>query len=280
MTRRRTVGIGVGAVLGATLASAQGRPQGPVKVFAAGSLTAPLTQVAEAIRRTQGIAIEFTFGPSGTLRERLERGEAADLFASANMEHPQALFGAGRSAPVQLFTRNSLCAFSRPDVNVHADTLLDRMLDPAVKLGTSTPISDPAGDYTWAMFRKADALKPGAYDTLTRKALQLFGGPNPPPSPTVPRGRNATAFHLETRTVDIYIQYCSGRDTFLRDSPSFVVTHFPAPLDVAADYGLTVLGGASTDAAKVAEFILSPEGQQIFADAGFAAISPPTPDAR
>lgn len=146
-----------------------------VKVFAAGSLTAPLTAVAAALERTQRIRIEFTFGPSGTLRERLEDGEAADLFASANMEHPQALHDAGRSGPVQLFTRNTLCAFTRPDVNVTADTLLARMVDPAVKLGTSTPVSDPAGDYTWMMFRKADALRLGAYDTLSTKAQQLFG---------------------------------------------------------------------------------------------------------
>src|SRR5262245_10112740 len=215
-----------------------GQPsQAPVRVFAAGSLMAPLTGVADALKRTQAIDIEFTFGPSGTLRERLERGESADLFASANMEHPRALREAGKAGPVQLFTRNTLCAFSRPDVGLRAETLLDRMLDPRVKLGTSAPVSDPAGDYTWAMFHKADGLRSGAYDTLTRKAQQLFGGPNPAPAPAVPRGRNATAFQLETRTVDIYLQYCSGRGAFLSDSPGLAVVDLPQALAVGADYG-------------------------------------------
>src|SRR5262249_3217417 len=160
------------------------------------------------------------------------------------------------------------CAFSRPDVDVRTDNLLDRLLDPAVKLGTSTPLSDPAGDYTWTMFRQAETLRPGAYDALTRKAQQLFGGPNPAPAPPVPRGRNATAFHLETRTVDIYLQYCSGRDAFVRDSPNFVAVNLPQALDVGADYGLTVLNGASAMSESVVNFILSPAGQQIFTDAG------------
>lgn len=244
----------------------------PVKVFAAGSLMAPLRAVANAVRREHGIEIEFTFGPSGTLRERLERGEAADIFASANMEHPQALHAAGRSGDVRLFTRNTLCAFTRPDVKVDSGSLIDRLLDPGVKVGTSTPVSDPAGDYTWLMFRRVDGIRSGAYETLDRKALQLFGGANPAPAPPVPPSRNATAFHLSTRTVDIYIQYCSGRAAFVRDSPELVVVPVPPALDVGAEYGMTIMNGAGEDAGRVAAFILSPAGQALFGEAGFGAL--------
>src|SRR5262245_35516873 len=90
---------GAVAMLAMTVADAQ---KTPVRVFAAGSLMTPLTRIADALR-TQGIEIAFTFGPSGTLRARLERGERADLFASANMAHPQALHDAGKSEAVALF---------------------------------------------------------------------------------------------------------------------------------------------------------------------------------
>jgi ABC-type molybdate transport system substrate-binding protein len=33
----------------------------------------------------------LTFGASGLLKDRIQAGERADVFASANMEHPQAL---------------------------------------------------------------------------------------------------------------------------------------------------------------------------------------------
>ena len=98
------------------------------------------------------------------------------MFASANMEHPQALASAGKSGPVVLFARNRLCALVRPGLDVTPATLLDRMLDRSVKLGTSTPRADPSGDYAWEVFRKADAIRPGAGAALERKALQLTGG--------------------------------------------------------------------------------------------------------
>jgi hypothetical protein len=58
------------------------------------------------------------------------------------------LYGAGRATAVAMFTRNTLCAVALPGVELTTANLLDRLLDPAVKLGTSTPKADPAGDYT------------------------------------------------------------------------------------------------------------------------------------
>jgi hypothetical protein len=40
---------------------------------------------------------------------------------------------------VHVFTRNGLCAFPRPKVGLSLSDFLDRLLDPAVRLGTSTP---------------------------------------------------------------------------------------------------------------------------------------------
>ena len=78
------------------------------------------------------------------------------MFASANMEHPEAV-GRERGRPTVLFARNRLCAIARPGLDASPDTLLERMLDPAVKLGTSTPGADPAGDYAFAAFARAMA---------------------------------------------------------------------------------------------------------------------------
>ena len=124
--------------------------------------------------------MQAKYGPSGTLKDEIAGGAQAEVFASANMEHPQALAKAGKSGPVVLFARNRLCALVRPGLAVASATLLERMLDAGVKLGTSTPRADPSGDYAWEVFRKADKLKPGAFAALEKKALQLTGGPNSP----------------------------------------------------------------------------------------------------
>ena len=69
------------------------------------------------------------------------------------MKHPAALAEAGKAPPVVMFARNRLCALAAPGVSVSSETLLDRILDPKVKLGTSTPKADPSGDYAWKLCR-------------------------------------------------------------------------------------------------------------------------------
>src|SRR5258705_7102303 len=117
------------------------------------------------------------------LKDEIAAGVKAEVFDSANMEHPQALSAEKRSGPVVLFARNRLCALARPGIEVTPAVLLDRMLDSSVKLGTSTPKADPSGDYAWEVFRKAEKLSPRASATLEKKALNLTGGPSSPPAP-------------------------------------------------------------------------------------------------
>ena len=135
-----------------------------------------------------GQAVEIDFAPSGLLRERIEAGETAHVFASANMKHPRSLEAAGKAAgPTRMFATNELCAIARPDVDVATETLLDRLLDPAIRVGTSTPKADPAGDYAFALFAKAGAVKPGGRETLEDKALKPTGGAD---TEKAPEGRN------------------------------------------------------------------------------------------
>ena len=86
------------------------------------------------------------------MRDEIAGGAKAEVFASANMEHPAALAKAGKAGPVVLFARNRLCALVKPGLSVTPDNLLERMLDPAIKLGTSTPKADPSGDYAFEVF--------------------------------------------------------------------------------------------------------------------------------
>jgi len=68
-----------------------------VRVLAAGSLRAAIGEIAGAFSAATGIAIESGFGPSGLLRERIEKEEGTDLFASADMGNPLALSRAGKA---------------------------------------------------------------------------------------------------------------------------------------------------------------------------------------
>lgn len=242
--------------------------------FSAGSLRAPLTELAKTFTARTGVKIEQTFQASGTIRGKIAAGTPADVFTSANMNHPQELAKAGKLGPTVLFARNELCAFAMPKAGATADTLLDRMLDPAVKLGTSTPKADPAGDYAFEVFARAEALKPGARAALEAKALKLTGGPT---SPQPPAGKNVYAMQLASGAADIMLAYCTNTGPIARELPEAQALHFRAPLVVRADYGLGVAPGASAAAHAFALFILSEEGQKVLAAHGFAAPTLPTP---
>lgn len=238
-----------------------------VLLHAAGSLRGALTEVSKAFETSSGVKIEAKYGPSGLLRDEIAGGAKADVFASANMTHPQALTKAGKAGPVVMFARNKLCALVKPGLSVTPDNLLERMLDPQIKLGTSTPKADPSGDYAFEVFKKAGALKAGANDTLSKKALQLTGGPTSAPPPP---GRNAYGHVVASGQADIFLTYCTNAIVAQKENPGQQVVALPDNLAVGADYGMTVISGAPANAERFAKYILSADGQSILTKHGFA----------
>lgn len=242
----------------------------PIKVLAAGSLRAALTDAAKAFEAAApGRQVELGFGASGLLKDRLVGGERADVFASANMAHPQALAAAGKAAPPQAFARNKLCALGAAGFQATPDTLVDRLLDPKVRVGTSTPKADPAGDYAFAMFERIEASgRAGANKVLSEKALQLTGGPNSPPPP---KDRNVYGALVVANAADVFLTYCTNVVIAQREEPALRRIEIPEAVNVSASYGVTVLNGAPEAATQFVQFLLSPAGQGVLARHGFAA---------
>ena len=240
----------------------------PVQVYAAGSLRDALIEIARDHEARTGQKVVLTFAASGLLRERIEQGAPAQVFASADTKHPQRLANQGQwQAPV-IFTRNTLCALAQGAVAVTSDTLLSTMLQPQVRLGISTPKADPAGDYAWALFQKAEALQPGATARLEAKALQLTGGAN---SAQAPAGRNTYAWVMEQNRADVFLTYCTNAVAARAEVPSLQVVAVPEALQVGAAYGLTVRAGAPAQAQAFAQAVLQPPAQAVLRRLGFAA---------
>ncbi len=252
--------------LSAAAARADG---GVVRLHAAGSLRPALTEMAQAFTAAHGIRVEAAFGPSGTLRERLEGGEPGGVYASADMGNPTALAGDGKAWPVVMFARNRLCAIARPGLAVSGATLLDTMLAAGTKLGTSTPRSDPAGDYAMQVFARAGALRPGAEAALQAKAIRLTGAPN---SAVPPASRNVYVWHVLEGRADLFLAYCTAAREALTEAPSLQAVDLPPDLAVGAEYGLTALRAADPRTVlPFVLFILSRDGQAILARHGFEA---------
>lgn len=256
------------ACLALTAAAARAE-DGAVRLHAAGSLRPALTEVAQAFTAAHGIRVEAAFGSSGTLRERLEAGEAGGVYASADMGNPGALAQDGKAWPVVMFARNRLCAIARPGLAVSSATLLNAMLAAGTKLGTSTPGSDPAGDYAMKVFARAGALRPGAEAALQAKAIRLTGAPS---SAAAPPGRNVYAWHVLEGRADLFLAYCTAAREAAAEAPSLQVLDLPPDLSVGAEYGLTALRAADPRTTlPFVLYILSPDSQAILARHGFDA---------
>lgn len=276
MSRRRSLALLVMALTGPVMPlQAQEAAATELVVFAAGSLRAVLGEFGREFEAAHAASaptrLRFVFGASGLLKDRIVAGERADVFASANMEHPQAV---AQGAPVQRFARNRLCVLAHPEADVTAANVVERMLDPALKLGTSTPKADPSGDYAWAMFRRIEARGgryAGSQAVLERKALQLTGGPNSPPPPA---GRNVYGVLVAARDADLFVTYCTNAVRARAEQPMLRQIELPEDIDVAADYGVLVLPGAAAPsqaaARRFVDALLAPAGQALLARHGFA----------
>ena len=241
-----------------------------IKLYAAGSLKAAFSDLAASYEKTYKTKVIIKFAPSGLLRQAIESGENPDVFASANMAHPEKLASNGWGGPMVLFARNELCALVQPDLEVTTNNLFNTLMDEKIRVGTSTPKADPSGDYVWELFRKADKIKQGSFTALSGKALQLTGGPD---SNKAPKGRNQYGWVMSEKKADVYLTYCTNAVLAQEEVHSLKVIRMPEELTVGADYGLLVRNGASNEAWRLAMYILSTEGQKILQRYGFEAIA-------
>jgi len=248
-----------------------------LKVMAAGSLRAALTDLLHRFPLQSDTVDPPEFGASGLMRQKIENGAAVDVFASADMEQPRQLAAGHPERLVIHFARNSLCALGRPNLDLTQDNLLDRLLDPTVRIATSTPGSDPLGTYSWEVFARADALKPGARATLEAKAKKLVGGGEKTP-PLVP-GKGAVEGIFLSDQADVMLIYCSAVAALQSEIPSLTSVKLPATLTVEPANGMVVLDSKPV-ALRFVVFVMSEEGQATLRSHGFepvASVAPPRP---
>jgi molybdate transport system substrate-binding protein len=246
------------------------RAANSVEIYAAGSLRGVVTELSRESAAKLGTEVKSTFGGSGLLRERIEGGEKPDLFLSADLGSPHTLEVAGRTqVPVIPFARNRMCIVSRGSGGITAANLIDRLLDPGVRVKTSKPVADPGGDYAWAIFDRIEVRRPGAGAVLKKKAQALMNVT----APAAP-GQSPAVALFAAGAIDVSITYCSGAPTLLQELPQ--LTSFPVPpeLDPHPVYGLAVLS-SKPEAWRVALFLLSQQGQAIITHNGLVPLMDP-----
>jgi molybdate transport system substrate-binding protein len=256
------------AVILMTMTGLQARADDLV-VYGAGSLREAIGQIAEGFGKVHGITVTTQFGPSGRMRERIEKGERVDLFTSADVGHARKLMDDGRAIVMAVFARNTICLLSPAKFAATSETAVTRLLAPGVHIGISPPKVDPLGDYTMRLFDAIDRTHPGAAASLQSRAIVLDTLPGAAP----PKSGDTTTDAILDGRVDASIVYCSGRDRYARLLPGATLVLFPPDLQVGPEYGLAVL---RPEALLLALTILSPEGQKIMTGHGFQPVTLPS----
>jgi molybdenum ABC transporter molybdate-binding protein len=232
-------------------------------LMAAGSLTQVMNDMMAAYAAQGGERFAAQYGPSGKLRQEIEAGRKVDVFASASTDHTEALAAKKLLGESRIFTRNDLCVVARPELKLNAADLLDVLSRPEVRLATSTPVSDPMGDYTWQFFKNAERRKEGLYQVFNAKALKLSGASAPAPGAKPPY---VTAF--EENKADAYIMYCTNAVSTRKAVPQLAIVNIPQDLNARSDYGIAAHPD-SMQGRRFVEFVLSPAGQGILKKYGF-----------
>lgn len=263
-----------GYLAGGCVASAAGAPP-TLHVYTSGSFVGPLKEMASRYTGETGQAVDIVTGPAGILRQRIEKGADADVYISANLANAQRLAPEHLGSPAVIVARNTLCVLARSQLHLTAGNLVDTLLKPSVKIGTSTPGADPSGDYAWAWFARLDATHPGAGKALRDKAQKLVGSAV---KPKIPGHANAVTWFLQQGRVDAFISYCSTHQPHASPPPGLVRIAIPAALSIPVNYAMSVLlhpgkPARQIDAYRFANFLMTPDSQGKLHRYGFIPVA-------
>lgn len=143
----------------------------------------------------------------------------------------------GLAEETTLFTRNQLCIVMRNIPELTSQSWLMVLRDPRFILSTSTPGSDPDGDYAVQLFEHIEHLHRGWEKSLREQARELIGGPS---SAAVPEGMTAGSWLIRSGQADIHIGYASHMPLLL-NQPDLHVLQLSASYRIDADYMLALI---------------------------------------
>ena len=244
-------------IFGIGAASAAKPPASDLVVFEAASLKEAFATLAARFEEEHaGTHVVTNAAGSQELRAQIEHGAVADVFASADQRHMNALATAGLVEGPALFACNEPVVVVRSSLAPSLKTFAD--LPRAERIVVGAP-EVPIGAYTVQIFQKA-AAKLGA-DFATRLQTKVVS-------------RELNVRQVLAKVVlgeaDAGIVY---RSDAIAAKGKVTVVEIPAELNVTASYPIAALRAAPSPALARAfiDLVRSPAGATALREAGFVA---------
>ncbi len=229
-----------------------------VRVFAAASLMEAFRDVGALYEQQHaGDAIELSFAGSQVLRTQIEQGAPADVFASADVAHAEALEAAGLLGPSKVFARNRLVVVV-PAGSPRVKGLQD-VARPGVKVLVAGP-TVPVGRYTTQALAKLGAAGLYGDDFQTRVQANIV---------SLETNVRAVLSKVALGEADAGFVYVTDAAT---SAQKVQVIDVPERYNVVAEYpiGVVTKSAAAMRAEAFVDLVLGPEGQAILRKYGFA----------
>jgi molybdenum ABC transporter molybdate-binding protein len=202
-----------------------------LRIMAADALPKPITEIGNIFKKEHpGVKIYYDFLGSGMLKADIEEGAPCDIFLSANGKFQRQLENKGFLKSYKVFAYDYLAAatpYNNP-AGVTSSNLIQKFMDLNVSLTTSSPHSDPAGDYTWKMFKIINRQFPGAFAKITGHANHLLDAALVMPV-------------LESGNTDLGILYTSQLLELKRSGAKINIITIPKKYNTKAKFTASVL---------------------------------------
>jgi molybdate transport system substrate-binding protein len=260
MNRCLTIAAGLVFVIAARRADAYAPPRRELTVFEAASLKDVFARLAQRFEAgNEGVKVVANAAGSQELRAQIEHGAAADVFASADRKHMDALLAQGLALAPAVFACNEPVVVVRtglPAVAVFAD------LPRAERIVVGVP-EVPIGSYTLQILAKAD----GKLGSDFRKRVE---------AKIVSRELNVRQVLAKVvlGEADVGVVY---RSDALAARDKVRVVEIPRALNVTAEYPIAALKAAPhADLARsFIDLVRSPVGVGALREAGFVPCAGP-----
>jgi molybdate transport system substrate-binding protein len=234
----------------------------PLTVFAAASLTEAFTEMASAFEaENPQVDVQFNFAGSQTLRLQIEQGAQADVFASANQLHTDALRESQLTRESKIFAHNQLVVILPAGNPALIKTLADlaRSGQKLILAGASIP----AGQYARQVLENLNT-HPDLQSDFSQQVMQNLVSEEDTVKGVVAK--------VQLGEADAGMVYVSDITPAVADD--VITLPIPPEYNVVADYPIAVVTGTQQPdlAQTFVEFVLSPKGQAILTKHGFQAI--------
>lgn len=250
-----SVGLGCEAKPSERAAHAADQTEAALVVFAASSLRDVFSALGADFERAHpGVRVTFNFAGTQELRTQIEHGAAADVLASADLGHMDALARAGRVIDPKVFTKNRLVLVVARERAAAIRTLAD--LPGAERVVIGGP-EVPIGRYTLQVLERAGSIL--GTDFRARVEAKV-----------VSRELNVRQVLAKVRLGEADAGFVYRTDAWPARG-ELAVVELPPEVDVRAEYPIAITADAPhlSLARAWVELVLGEVGQRALADAGF-----------